>query len=258
MKSIDSGKRAGVYLTHDYSLLTGLSWQAGGKWFGTRGDAWTVGVDDPPSRKVAGYWQDLVRGDLVRSFPEYSEQFWQGVQKEAVVGYFCASWCAGQMSNLVPDQRGDWAVAQLPTWDGKSASAMWGGSSFIVPKGSKKAGAALEFIKWITTDPQGIAAWYKSGTSSMYPAAPALVPVARKNFATDYYGGQDVFEADTTSYEAVVPGWRWGPAMSTTEVSFNDRLGKVTDGSARLPDIYGQVQDATVKAVRDRGLKVSE
>ncbi|ROO85085.1 carbohydrate ABC transporter substrate-binding protein (CUT1 family) [Actinocorallia herbida] len=258
VKSIDSGKRAGAYLTGNYNLLSALSWQAGGKWFGAEGDSWAVGINDEPSLKVAGYWQDLLKNDLVTSFPDYTDQFWQDIQNNDLVGYFCASWCAGNLKATVPDQSGDWAVAELPSWDGESASAMWGGSSFIVPKGAKNSAAALEFIKWITTDPQGIAAWFGTGVSSMYPAAPTLVPEAKKGFTTEYFGGQDIYAVLTDSYDSAVPGWRWGPAMATTESAFNDRLGKAADGSAQLTDIFSQVQDATVKALKDRGLTVAQ
>lgn len=257
VKSIDEKKSAAVYLTADSNLLTSLSWQAGASWFATEGDSWRVGVDDEPSRKVAAYWQDLVRSNLVASVPTtFADEFWQGVQGDRVIGYFCATWCAGGLQKTVPDQSGKWAVAELPSWDGQPASAMWGGSSFIVPKGAKNEAAAVAFIKWITTDPAGIAAWYSSGTSSMYPASPALVPVAREGFATDYFGGQDIFGVATASYEAVVPGWTWGPAMATTDSALVDGLGKVAAGSSGLADVLAGAQRETVRTMQGRGLRV--
>ncbi|MFJ4616621.1 ABC transporter substrate-binding protein [Streptomyces sp. NPDC088812] len=258
VKSVDGDKRAGAYLTNNYNLLTALSWQAGGNWFGTEGDSWKIGIDDAASLKVASYWQDLVSDGLVSTLPDYTDQFWTDVQKEKLVGYFCASWCAGNLKATVPDQSGDWAVAELPSWDGTSSSAMWGGSSFVIPKGAENSAAALEFIKWITTDAKGVEAWYANDATSMYPAKKALVTTAKSKFTTDYYGGQDIFSVLTDSYDSVEPDWRWGPTMATTESAFADRLGKVTSGSARLPDVYRQVQDATVKATRDRGLTVAQ
>lgn len=258
VKSIDGDKRAGTYLTNNYNLLTGLSWQAGGRWFDTEDDSWVVGIDDRPSLKVAEYWQGLVDEDLVSTLPDYTDQFWQDVQKEKLVGYFCASWCAGNLKQTVPDQSGDWAVAELPSWSGESASAMWGGSSFIVPEGAENSEAALEFIKWITTDPKGIAAWYGNDATSMYPASQSLVSTAEQKFDTEYFGGQDIFAVLTDSYDSVVPGWRWGPTMATTETALADRLGNVTDGSAELTDVYAEAQDATVKSLQDRGLTVAK
>ena len=148
-------------------------------------------------------------------------------------------------------------VAELPSWDGKSASAMWGGSSFIVPKGAKNPAAAAEFIKWITTDPTGIAAWYGTGASSMYPASPKLVDVAKKSFNTDFYGGQDIFAIGAKAYESVPAGWSWGPAMSATDKAIIDRLGVLTSGGS-LSATLAEVQADSTKAMTARGLTVGK
>lgn len=257
VKAADANARAGAFLTGDANLLTDLSWQAGAKWFGTKGNAWTVDIDSAPSKKVADYWQGLVKDDLVKTYPMYADEFWQGVQKNEVMGYVCASWCAGGLKATVKDQSGKWAVAELPSWDGKSASAMWGGSSFIVPKGAKNPAAAAEFIKWITTDPTGIAAWYGTGASSMYPASPKLVDVAKKSFNTDFYGGQDIFAIGTKAYESVPAGWSWGPAMSATDKAIIDRLGVLTSGGS-LSATLAEVQADSTKAMTARGLTVGK
>ncbi|WP_020393129.1 ABC transporter substrate-binding protein [Kribbella catacumbae] len=250
----DSKARAAAHLNGDANLLTDLSWQAGARWFGTEGDAWTVDIDDAASKKVADYWQGLAKDRLVGTFPTYSDEFWQSVQANKVVGYVCASWCAGGLQATVPGQSGKWAVAELPSWDDKPSSAMWGGSSFIIPKGAKNAAAAQTFINWITTDPAGIAAWYASGTSSMYPASPELLPVAKKSFDTKYFGGQDIFEVGTRSYAAVAKGWAWGPTMSVTDKALLDRLGGIDSGA--LSDILTDVDAETTSALQARGLNV--
>ncbi|GAB96379.1 multiple sugar transport system substrate-binding protein [Kineosphaera limosa] len=257
VKELEPKSRAGVFLTGDANILTDLSWQAGARWFDTEGESWKVGIDSEPTKKVAAYWQDLVSEKLVNTYPLYVDEFWQSVQKNETVGYVCASWCAGGLQSTVPDQSGKWAVAELPTRDGKPASAMWGGSSFIVPKGAKNPAAANKFIQWITTDPEGIAAWYGSGTSSMFPASPELLDVAKKSFPTEYFGGQDIFAVGKSSYDAVSPDWSWGPTMSVTDKAIIDRLGQVSTGSGNLPGIVADVQAETVRAMQSRGLTVA-
>jgi len=258
VKAIDKKKYAGMYLTADSNMFSALSWQAGASWFDTEDDSWQVGINDEPTKRVAEYWQRLVRNDLVAPFPSFTDELYRSVQQGDLVGYVCASWCAGGLQATVPDQKGKWAVAELPSWDGQPTSAMWGGSSFIVPKGAENAEAAAEFIEWITTDPEGIAAWYADGTSSMYPADPELVPVAKDGFVTDYFGGQDIFAVDSASYDSVRSGWAWGPTMAATDQVFAGDLGKVVDGSADLADITDEAQRATVEAMRGRGLDVTE
>ncbi|MGW8359342.1 ABC transporter substrate-binding protein [Streptomyces wedmorensis] len=256
VKKADANARGGVLYTNNPGQLTALAWQAGGQWFTAADDSWKVTLDDAPSNKVAAFWGDLARKDLVRSLTD-ADPFWTSVQKSRTVAYVCASWCAGAQQATVPDQKGKWAVAPAPTWDGKPASAMFGGSSFVVPKGARNSGAAAEFIKWITTDPEGMKAWVASGTSSMLPADPALVPVARAAFKTDYYGGQDVYAVGVESYEAIRSGWTWGPVTGTTNAAIADELPKVADGTAALPAVLTQAERTTVEQMEQRGMKVS-
>ncbi|MFF2773950.1 ABC transporter substrate-binding protein [Streptomyces sp. NPDC058052] len=256
VRKADPGARGGVLFTDNPGLLTAYAWQAGGRWFGAERDSWKVAVDDAPSQKAAAYWGDLAREDLVHSLSSL-DPFWTSVQKNRTVAYVCASWCAGAQQATVPDQKGKWAVAPVPTWNGTPASAMYGGSSFVIPKGARNSGAAAEFIKWITTDPEGMKAWVSSGTSSLFPADPTLVPVTRAAFGTEYYGGQDVYAVAKASYDAVPPGWSWGPAMAATNTALVDELPKVADGTVTLPDVLTQVQRTTVEQMRRRGMRVT-
>ncbi|MFB8079913.1 ABC transporter substrate-binding protein [Streptomyces sp. NPDC056013] len=256
VRKADPGARGGVLFTDNPGLLTALAWQAGGQWFGAGKDAWKVTLDDGPSNKAAAYWGGLAREDLVHSLSSL-DPFWTSVQKSRTVAYVCASWCAGAQQATVPDQKGKWALAPVPTWDGRPASAMYGGSSFVIPKGSDNSGAAAEFIRWITTDPEGMKAWVSSGTSSMFPADPALVPVTRAAFGTAYYGGQDVYAVGQASYEAIRPGWTWGPVMGATNTALVDELPKVADGTASLPAVLSLAERTTVAQMRQRGMKVT-
>ncbi|MFF5786126.1 ABC transporter substrate-binding protein [Streptomyces sp. NPDC012693] len=256
VREADPAARGGVLYTDNPGLLSALSWQAGGRWFATEKDSWKVTVDDAPSKRVAAYWGDLARKGLVRSLSQL-DPFWTSVQKGETVAYVCASWCAGAHQATVPDQKGTWAVAPVPTWDGEPASAMYGGSSFVIPKGSDNSGAAAEFITWITTDPEGMKAWVSSGTSSMFPAAPKLVPVTKAAFGTAYYGGQDIYSLMARSYDAIRPGWTWGPVMGATNTALVDQLPKVADGSVTLPAVLSTAEHATVAQMRQRGLTVT-
>ncbi|MEU4279128.1 ABC transporter substrate-binding protein [Streptomyces tanashiensis] len=256
VRKADPDARGGVLFTDNPGLLTALSWQAGAKWFDAGQDSWQVTLDDGPSKKTAAYWGDLAREDLVRSLSA-ADPFWTSVQKNRTVAYVCASWCAGAHQATVPDQKGKWAVAPVPTWDGKPASGMYGGSSFVIPKGSDNSGAAAEFIKWITTDPEGMKAWVSSGTSSMFPADPALVPVTKAAFGTEYYGGQDLYALGKASYDAVRPGWAWGPVMGTTNTALVDQLPKVAGGTVSLPDVLTLAERTTVAQMKQRGMRVT-
>ncbi len=47
--------------------------EAGAQWYGTNGDAWKVNIDDPASRKVAAYWDDLLADGLASKTPLWGE-----------------------------------------------------------------------------------------------------------------------------------------------------------------------------------------
>lgn len=258
VKKADPKARGGIFATADPGLLAALSWQGGGRWYGIEGQTWKVTIDDEPSKKVAAYWNDLVLKSLVGTYNSTSDDaFFQAVQKGEVVSYVCANWCAGALQSTVPDQKGKWAIAPVPSLDGRPASAMLGGSAFTVPKGAKHPEQALEFIKWITTDPEGMKAWLSSGTSSMMPAAPALLP-ATSAFKTGFFGGQDIFSVVSKAYESVPAGWTWGPSAGVTGTTISDSLGKVASGEAKLADVLTSAQQATVADFKTRGLSVAQ
>ncbi|MFI5828863.1 ABC transporter substrate-binding protein [Streptomyces sp. NPDC051578] len=233
----------------DPAVLTGLSWQAGAKWYGTQGDKWKVAIDDPASRKVAEYWNRLMASGVVSKTPLWGE----GEAKERSSGQVAtvigAAWTAGTFLVNYPDLKGKWGIAPLPSWDGGAATGMYGGTSYIVPKGSKQTKAAAEFIRWVTTEPEAIRARLSSLTSpsSALPANPEMRAEAAKLFDASYFEGQDPYAVAGEAAAAIVPGWSWGPA----QLQVNAAQG------AAGPDMVkalSEGQSAAEKAIRDRGL----
>ena len=255
VKKADPNARGGVLYTDNPGLLTGLAWQAGAKWFSTDNNAWKVSLDDAATKKVADYWGGLAQQGLINSLTTL-DPFWTSIQQSKTVAFICASWCAGSLQATVPDQSGKWSVAPVPTWDGTPASAMYGGSSFVIPKGAKNSAAAAEFIKWITTDPAGIKAWVSNGVSSMLPADPALVSVAKAAFPTGYFRGPDVYSVASQSYSTIVPGWTWGPVMDTTNTAIVDQLPNVA-GGVSLFNVLTGAQQTTIQQIKHRGMNVA-
>ncbi|MFE6487527.1 ABC transporter substrate-binding protein, partial [Streptomyces sp. NPDC057757] len=76
----------------DIPFVNGLAWQAGSEGFGVKGDAWTVRVDDEPARKVASFWDGLVRDDLVLNHPAWSEEESTARKKGQVASFVGAPW----------------------------------------------------------------------------------------------------------------------------------------------------------------------
>ncbi|WP_406186574.1 ABC transporter substrate-binding protein [Streptomyces sp. NBC_01006] len=233
----------------DPAVLAGLSWQAGARWYGTEGEKWKVAIDDPASKKVAEYWNGLMASGVASKTPLWGE----GEAKERSSGQVAtvigAAWTAGTFLANYPDLKGKWGIAPLPTWDGKPATGMYGGTSYIVPKGSKQTKAAAEFITWVTTDPEAIKARLSSlkSPSSALPANAEMRAEAAKLFDTTYFEGQDPYGLAGAAAATIVPGWTWGPVHLQVNSAQN----------ATGPDLVkalSEGQSAAEKAIRDRGL----
>ncbi|WP_199550084.1 ABC transporter substrate-binding protein [Streptomyces sp. N35] len=238
---------------NDPALLAGLAWQAGAKWYGVEGDAWKIDMRDAASKKVATYWNDLLKDGLVSKTPLWSE----GETKERATGkvasFLGASWSAGGMKTSYPDTKGKWGIAPLPTWDGKAATGMYGGTSFIVPKGSKNVDAAAEFIEWVTTDPAAMKARLDAAKtpSSALPANDAMRAVAAKEFDGSFFEGQDVYGIASEAAASIVPGWNWSPAHQAINQA-------QTAAGANHLKMLDEGQKAGEKAITDRGLKLAK
>lgn len=257
VKKADGKARIATFFPDDPSVLAALSWQAGGRWFGTEGDAWKVTINDEPSKKVAAYWQDLVKEDLVKVQPSFSQEWNAAFEDGTLWGYVGANWGAGVMKGNHAGQSGKWAIAPIPNW-GTPSSGMLGGTTFAVSKGSKNTKAAVEVVKWLTGSQEAWSARLSSGTSSGFPAITDLVPVAAKSFDASFYGGQDIYKLFSESYATIQPGWTWGPSMVQTLTAFKDALGKVGSGETTIPDVFDTVQTATVAEIKSRGLNVAQ
>ncbi|GGQ86404.1 ABC transporter substrate-binding protein [Streptomyces flaveolus] len=248
--------RIATFFPDDPSTFEAMAWQAGAQWFKAETESWKVGFQDAATNKTAAYWQKMIDDDLVQVAPSFSQQWTASLQKNQTVGYLGASWGAGVLGSTLPDQSGKWAAAPMPTFDGAPASGMLGGTTFAVSKDSEKAEAAVKFAEWATTTEDGIKARISTGTSSAYPAAPALVPIAQGTFKSTLFGDQDLYGMFQDGANSIRADWAWGPVMGTTNNSLKDSFAKVDDGSDIMTAVRG-AETATKKELDNRGIKVT-
>ncbi|MGW1927265.1 extracellular solute-binding protein, partial [Streptomyces massasporeus] len=134
-----------------------------------------------------GYLCGLDAG-LVHKNASFSPEWTGSLKNGTTIGYLGASWGAGVLKGTLPEQDGKWGVAPMPSWDGKPASGMLGGTSFAVTKDSKQQAAAVTFAEWMSTTEAGVKARIASGTSSAFrprrTAAPCPVRRAPRREGT--------------------------------------------------------------------------
>ncbi|MET9373074.1 sugar ABC transporter substrate-binding protein [Streptomyces sp. NPDC002992] len=256
VKKADAKARIGTFFPDDPTTFEAMAWQAGAQWFKAENDTWKINTTDAATTKVAAYWQGLLDADLVHKNASFSPEWTGSLKNGTTIGYLGASWGAGVLKGTLPEQSGKWAVAPIPTWDGKPASGMLGGTSFAVTKDSRKKAAAVEFAEWMATTEAGVKARIASGTSSAFPAASALRPVAKAAFDASYYGGQDIYALFEEAGSSINQNWAWGPTTGTTNTTIKDQFGKISQGGPTIADAIRTGHQATVTELTKRGLKV--
>ncbi|MFF5425967.1 MULTISPECIES: ABC transporter substrate-binding protein [unclassified Streptomyces] len=256
VRKADPEARIATFFPDDPTTFEAMAWQAGAQWFKAENDTWKIDTTDPATTRVTAYWQGLVDDGLVHKNASFSPEWTGSLKNGTTFGYLGASWGAGVLKGTLPEQSGKWAVAPLPSWDGRPASGMLGGSTFAVTKDSERKAAAVAFAEWMSTTEEGVTARISSGTSSAFPAATALRPVARKAFDAGFFGGQDIYALFEASGASINPHWAWGPTTGTTNTAIKDVFGRVAPGGPTLADAVKAGHDATVAELTRRGLKV--
>lgn len=255
VKAADPTVRVGSTALDTPALLSALAWQAGAHWATIDGSQWKIGLEDKNTLKVVDYQQELISKGLVWTDP--GNVLGQKAAAGQYLSLISGPWQAAALATSFPTQAGQWRVAPVPTWDGKPASAMYGGTGLGITKDSKKRAAAYEFIKWTTQSADGISARTSDGGSSFLPAATAMIDVAAKTYKTTFYGDQDIYSLAKESAEAIMPGWVWSPATGVTNAAITDAVNKWKTAKGDLSKSLVTVQDSAKANLTSRGIKVA-
>ncbi|MFI2234930.1 ABC transporter substrate-binding protein [Streptomyces chrestomyceticus] len=235
--------------------FAGLAWQAGAKWYAAQGDTWTVHVDDEPTRKVADYWESLVRRKLVKTIPDRQNAWYKDIQTGAIPAWIGASWGDALLAGNAPGTKGKWRAAPLPQWQkGADAHANWGGSTTAVFAKASYPKDALDFALWLNSDPKSIALLIDGGYG---------FPSAKKGYATsdldvykDFFGGQAYSRVFADAGAHVDTSWQWGPGVDTLYQRLGDAFTEALDSGGSFRSVLRTVQAQTVSDLRGKGLKV--
>ncbi|MFG2094237.1 ABC transporter substrate-binding protein [Streptomyces sp. NPDC048612] len=235
--------------------FAGLAWQAGAKWYATHGDTWVVHLDDEPTRRVADYWESLVRRKLVKTIPDRQNAWYRDLQTGAIPAWLGASWGDALLAGNAPGTKGKWRAAPLPQWKaGERAFANWGGSTTAVFAKARYPKDALEFAVWLNTDPESVALLIDGGYG---------FPSARKGYATtdldvdkDFFGGQAYSRVFADAGARVDTSWRWGPGVDTLYQRLGDAFTEALADGGSFRSVLTKVQGQTLADLKGKGLKV--
>ncbi|MET9297407.1 extracellular solute-binding protein [Streptomyces sp. NPDC003077] len=235
--------------------FAGYAWQAGAKWYAAEGDTWKIGIDDAPTRKIADYWEDLVRRKLVKTIPDRQNAWYKDIQTGAIPAWLGASWGDALLVGNAPGTKGKWRVAPLPQWEhGANVHANWGGSTTAVFRGTRYPKDALDFAVWLNTDPDSIELLIKGGYG--FPSAKKGYATTDLDVAKDFFGGQAYSRVFADAGAHVDTSWQWGPGVDTLYQRLGDAFTEALAGGGSFRSVLTKVQEQTLADLRGKGLKV--
>lgn len=139
---------------------------------------------DSEVKKAYDYAVRLNDLGIVGKFEMWSPEWANAVNNGEFAAELGAGWLKGWMEGNAPDAAGKWNVATLPT----EFAANWGGSYIAVPKETKHAQAAYDFIEWLVSPENQLKSFQSHG---LFPSAQSVYDMDEfKSNADEFFGGQ--------------------------------------------------------------------
>ncbi|GAA4957872.1 ABC transporter substrate-binding protein [Actinoplanes utahensis] len=246
----------GTFSATDAGLFTGLAQQAGASWWGVNGDAWSVKIDEPATRKVASYWGGLVEKGVIDNKPMYTPEWNAALNDGTQVGWVSAVWAPGVLEGSAKDTKGKWKAAAMPQWDAAAPkTGAWGGSAVGVTTQSKHKKQAAQFIAWLNSDPDALK--LLATEANVYPAANDAAGVLTSPPA--FFSDQPDFYAIAGEASKQLAPFTYGPNVNVAYSAFNDAFGKAAESkkAAAFTESLTTMQKTTVDDLKNTGFTVA-
>ena len=243
----------GNFPSVDPGEFGGLAQQAGAKWWSASGDSWTVGLNDAATKKVAGFWDGLLKAGQLDPENAWTPAWNKAMDDGTILSWTAGVWGPGTLSGVAADTKDDWGVAPLPQWDASAnATGNWGGSSMAVTTDSKHKDAAAQFVVWMNTDKAALDLLV--GQGGIYPAdSDAQASISAPTFLPSVTD----FAATAKAAAAATATATWGPDVSTAYSAYNDLVGKAVTNKTALTDAFDAIQKTVVDDMKKNGFTVS-
>ncbi|WAC70651.1 ABC transporter substrate-binding protein [Microbacterium sp. SL75] len=240
----------------DSGFTTSMIWQAGGTPFKTSGTDVTIDLQDEGSKKFADNWNRLIEGGLISNTPSWSDEWFKGLGDGSIASLVIGAWMPGVLESSVKDGSGKWAVAPIPTYDGKAVTAENGGGGQAVTKQSKNPALAAGFLKWLNNDDESLKIFAESGG---FPSTTAqLSDPAFVDKKSDYFGGQQINQVLTQASSEVREGWSYLPFQVYANSIYGDTVGQAYSKKSDLNAGLTAWQDQLVQYGNDQGFSVNK
>lgn len=247
----------GKYLTSDTGepgFTTSMIWQAGGRPFTVDGRNVKIDLADAGAKKWTATWNQLLTGKLLAPLKEWSDDWFRALGDGTIASLVTGAWMPGNFKSSVPGGAGKWAVAPMPTYDGKPVTSENGGGTQSVLKQSANPALAAGFVRWLNHG-NGVKPFITSGG---FPATTAdLNSPAFTGESVPYFGGQKINQVLTEASKTVATGWTYLPYQTYANSVFSDTVGKAYLNGGGLDAGLAAWQQAMIDYGNQQGFTVS-
>ena len=232
--------------------LSGQAAGAGAVWYSAQDDAWKVDATSDESMVVADFWQQLLDAKAASTHDRWSDAYTAALVDGSLIGNIAAAWEVGFALDPLDgtDFEGQWRVAQLPQFGSEAMTGPDGGSGVAVMKGCEHPAEAMEFNNWFNTQVEDLA------SQGLVPAAAEAASTPEK--WSKQFGGQDVMAELVTANENLNADFAYIPGFSAVGPKMTEAAAAAASGSGKVADVFTAAQDASIAALKDAGLPVSE
>jgi multiple sugar transport system substrate-binding protein len=245
-----------TFSSNDPGWFVGLAQQAGARWWGINGDSWTVSVNDAATKKVADYWNGLVRDGDVDDQPMYTPEWNKALNDGTLIAWPSAVWGPGVLAGNAADTKGKWMMAPMPQWSaGENKTGSWGGSTTAVTAKSPNRAAAAKFAVWLNTNPEATTLLVQQG--GLYPASKSAQTGPALAQPPAFFSNQPDFYATAGAIASTAAGFTFGPNVNVTYSSYKDAFAKAITAKTPFSAALDTMQQATVDDMKKNGFTVA-
>lgn len=237
------------------ATLAAYSMQAGGQWWSTDGESWSVDIDGKETQQVVEFWEPLVNEDLIDTTHFFTPEWNTSLNDGTLLSWMVGVWGPGSIASVAPDTEGLWRAAKMPTWDGETQAGLFGGSSAMVGSTTKHPEEAVEFLTWLNGSKEGSSLLAEAG---LFPAS----TVGQESLASldvpVLVSGQDDFWELAADVASDTPSFTWGPNVQLAFDAYSDAIQVSATSKTPWVDALAKTQDAVVNDLEKTGFTVTK
>ncbi|WP_406282040.1 ABC transporter substrate-binding protein [Embleya sp. NBC_00896] len=254
IKSANPGNFVTYVDQGDAGTANSMIWQQDGKPYQVSGES-SAAVklkDDAGTAKYAATWGSMLADKTVDATPSWNEEWWQSMGAGKYALWMAGAWAPAVLQKNIPQAKGLWGVAPMPSGDGAPASAENGGSSVAVTKQAKNKEASVAFAQWLNSDPEAVKSL--NTDVSLFPATKMLLDdPAFRSTELPYFPGTKPNEVFAQMSAAVRPNWQYLPFQVYANSIFKDTIGQALTPGGDLPGALSKWQERITSFGKEQG-----